>query len=188
MRLVIRVDDGLGGRLHPLQCLRQSHRRTPYVPSCGRDRDSPARRAGSETSPSGESRSGRPRRTVQSGTRRLQGERVRVAPRGGLRGFATLAQGGQGRVFCSPCVSPYTKTGSSGGRNLSYSPMKYGRDDWIRTSDPLTPSHRVVCFLPLSPHTTYSDFRQKHQHLHHIILSSVFMAFHSSPVYSVTPA
>ena len=28
VRLVIRVDEGLGCRLHPLQCLRQTHR--PY--------------------------------------------------------------------------------------------------------------------------------------------------------------
>jgi len=32
VRRVIRVDDGLGSRLHPLQRLRQTHRRTPYVP------------------------------------------------------------------------------------------------------------------------------------------------------------
>ena len=32
VRLVIRVDDGLGCRLHPLQRLCQTHRRTPYVP------------------------------------------------------------------------------------------------------------------------------------------------------------
>ncbi len=32
VRRVIRVDDGLGCRLHPLQRLRQTHRRTPYVP------------------------------------------------------------------------------------------------------------------------------------------------------------
>jgi len=32
MRLVIRVDDGLGCRLHPRQRLCQTHRRTPYVP------------------------------------------------------------------------------------------------------------------------------------------------------------
>ena len=32
VRLVIRVDDGLGCRLHPLQRLCQAHRRTPYVP------------------------------------------------------------------------------------------------------------------------------------------------------------
>ncbi len=32
VRLVIRVDDGLGCRLHPLQRLCQMHRRTPYVP------------------------------------------------------------------------------------------------------------------------------------------------------------
>ena len=31
-RLVIRVDDGHGGRLHPLQRLCQTHRRSPYVP------------------------------------------------------------------------------------------------------------------------------------------------------------
>jgi hypothetical protein len=32
MRLIIRVDDGLSCRLHPLQRLRETHRRTPYVP------------------------------------------------------------------------------------------------------------------------------------------------------------
>ena len=32
VRLVIRVDEGLGGRLHPLQRLCQTHRRAPYVP------------------------------------------------------------------------------------------------------------------------------------------------------------
>jgi len=32
VRLIIRVDDGLGCRLHPLQRLCQTHRRTPYVP------------------------------------------------------------------------------------------------------------------------------------------------------------
>ena len=32
VRPVIRVDEGLGGRLHPLQRLCQTHRRTPYVP------------------------------------------------------------------------------------------------------------------------------------------------------------
>ena len=32
VRLVIRVDEGLSCRLHPLQCLCQTHRRTPYVP------------------------------------------------------------------------------------------------------------------------------------------------------------
>ena len=32
VRLVIRVDDGPSCRLHPLQRLCQTHRRTPYVP------------------------------------------------------------------------------------------------------------------------------------------------------------
>jgi hypothetical protein len=32
VRLVISVDDGLGFRLHPLQRLCQTHRRTPSVP------------------------------------------------------------------------------------------------------------------------------------------------------------
>jgi hypothetical protein len=32
MRLVIRVDEGLGCRLHPLQRLCQTHRCTLYVP------------------------------------------------------------------------------------------------------------------------------------------------------------
>ncbi len=32
VRLFIRVDDGLGCRLHPLQRLRETHRRTPHVP------------------------------------------------------------------------------------------------------------------------------------------------------------
>ena len=32
VRLVIRVDEGLGCRLHPLQRLCQTHRRAPYVP------------------------------------------------------------------------------------------------------------------------------------------------------------
>ena len=32
VRLVIRVDEGLGGCLHPLQRLCQTHRRTPSVP------------------------------------------------------------------------------------------------------------------------------------------------------------
>ena len=32
VRLVIRVDDDLGYRLHPLQRLYQTHWRTPYVP------------------------------------------------------------------------------------------------------------------------------------------------------------
>ena len=32
VRLVLRVDDGLGGRLHPLQRLCQTYRRAPHVP------------------------------------------------------------------------------------------------------------------------------------------------------------
>jgi hypothetical protein len=32
VRLVIRVGQGLGCRLHPLQRLCQTHRRSPYVP------------------------------------------------------------------------------------------------------------------------------------------------------------
>jgi len=32
VRRVIRVDDGLGCRLHPLQRLRETHRRTPHEP------------------------------------------------------------------------------------------------------------------------------------------------------------
>jgi hypothetical protein len=32
VRLVIRVDEGLGCRLHPLQRLRETHRRSPSVP------------------------------------------------------------------------------------------------------------------------------------------------------------
>jgi hypothetical protein len=59
---------------------------------------------------------------------------------GVLRGSATLAEGGQDVSRCDPSVTPYAKTGSSGGRNLSYTPMKYGWDDWIRTSAPLTHS------------------------------------------------
>ena len=61
-------------------------------------------------------------------------------PGGGLRGSATLAQGDKGVSRCYLCVTLNTKIGSSEGRNLSYNPMKSGRDDWIRTSDPLTPS------------------------------------------------
>ena len=38
------------------------------------------------------------------------------------------------------CGTLNEKTGSSGGKNLPYNPINYGRDDWIRTSDPLTPS------------------------------------------------
>ena len=52
---------------------------------------------------------------------------------------------------CYLCVTLNTKTGSSGGRNLPYNPIKYGRDDWIRTSDPLTPSSAVT-----RPHTSSS--------------------------------
>ena len=52
-------------------------------------------------------------------------------PGGGLRVSPTLAQGGQGVSRCYLCVTLNTKTGSSGGRNLPYNPIKDGRDDWI---------------------------------------------------------
>jgi hypothetical protein len=154
-----------------LACPRQS--RT----SCRSADDSSSRQA--IRPPTSHSQIGHLETTGRARQDRTQGEGC-ACPRHWPRGGKRVSR-------CYLCVTLNTKTGSSGGRNLSYTPMKYGRDDWIRTSDPLTPSHRVACFLPLSPRIKYSECRQKHQHLRHIIFSSVFMAFHSSPVYSVTP-
>ena len=58
-----------------------------------------ARRAGPLTTPAVGRRSGPPRGTAQSGTRRLQGERVRVAPRGGAARVRDLHDGGPDVLF-----------------------------------------------------------------------------------------
>ena len=50
---------------------------------------------------------------------------------------------GKIRVFRTPFAQrrPYAETAGLGsGRNLLMLKEKIGRDDWIRTSDPLTPS------------------------------------------------
>jgi hypothetical protein len=65
--------------------------------------------------------------------------------------------GGQGRVATAPMWHLKTETGSSGGGN-AYLLSGNGRDDWIRTSDPLTPSQWTHLFHPISPDATNPEY------------------------------